>query len=139
MLEIDCVEGLFGSRQFNEWCPSYEGCLIYDDSDGSFAIFQPYRISDHSPCVLHIPTDLNMDGCNMYQVVKRLKGLKSPFRKLLHTQGNLHNRVDHLRKELDETQKAIDNDPHNPNLHEEHAHYLLAFKEASLDEDRFLR
>ncbi|GKF60383.1 RNA-directed DNA polymerase, eukaryota, reverse transcriptase zinc-binding domain protein [Tanacetum coccineum] len=82
---------------------------------------------------------LNVDRCNMYRVVKSLKGLKSSFRKLLHVQGNLHNRVDLLRKELDETQKAIDKDPHNPDLHEEHAHYLLAFKEASLDEERFLR
>nr|GEX20135.1 hypothetical protein [Tanacetum cinerariifolium] len=81
---------------------------------------------------------LNVDECNMYRVVKRLKGLKSPFRKLLHAKGNLHNRVDLLRKELDETQKAIDKDPHNPDLREEHAHYLLAFKEASLDEERFL-
>nr|GEU68753.1 hypothetical protein [Tanacetum cinerariifolium] len=72
---------------------------------------------------------------NSGNVVKRLKGLKSPFRKLLHTQGNLYNRVDLLRKELDETQKAIDKDPHNPDLREEHAHYLLAFKEASLNEE----
>ncbi|GKB91554.1 RNA-directed DNA polymerase, eukaryota, reverse transcriptase zinc-binding domain protein [Tanacetum coccineum] len=84
-----------------------------DDFLRSFAIFQPYRISNHSPCVLRIPKvtkpkpkpfkfsnflvykegfrevvesgwDLNMDGCNMYHVVKRLNGLKSPFRKLLH-------------------------------------------------------
>ncbi|GJX46892.1 sodium/hydrogen exchanger 6 [Tanacetum coccineum] len=34
---------------------------------------------------------------------------------------------------------AIDKDPHNLNLREEHAYYLLAFKEASLDEERFLR
>ncbi|GJT30804.1 hypothetical protein Tco_0108159 [Tanacetum coccineum] len=53
--------------------------------------------------------------------------------------SNLHNRVDLLRKELDETQKAIDKDPHNLDLREEHAHYLLAFKEAYLDEERFFR
>ncbi|GJT23914.1 sodium/hydrogen exchanger 6 [Tanacetum coccineum] len=83
--------------------------------------------------------NLNVDGCAMYRVVKRLKGLKSPFRKLLHNQGNLHNRVDLLQKELDEIQKAVDKGPHNADLREKHAHYLLAFKKASLDEERFLR
>ncbi|PWA58591.1 RNA-directed DNA polymerase, eukaryota, Reverse transcriptase zinc-binding domain protein [Artemisia annua] len=135
---------------------------------GSFAIFQPYRISDHSPCVLRVPHMMkpkpkpfkfsnflvykegfldtvtsgwnqNVNGCSMYRVVKRLKGLKSSFRKLLHNQGNLHERVDSLRKELDEVQKAIDIDPFNSALREEHAHYLLAFKEATLDEERFLK
>ncbi|GJT69337.1 hypothetical protein Tco_1028623 [Tanacetum coccineum] len=81
---------------------------------------------------------LNVDGCAMYRVVKRLKGLKSPFRKLLHTQGNLHNRVNLLCRELDEIQKAIDKEPNNSDFREEHAHYLLAFKEAYLDKEIFL-
>ncbi|GKC39187.1 RNA-directed DNA polymerase, eukaryota, reverse transcriptase zinc-binding domain protein [Tanacetum coccineum] len=89
--------------------------------------------------VVEFGWNLNVDGCAMYRVVKRLKGLKSPFRKLLHTHGNLHNRVDLLCRELDEIQKAIDKEPNNSDLREEHAHYLLAFKEASLDEERFLR
>ncbi|GKC41519.1 sodium/hydrogen exchanger 6 [Tanacetum coccineum] len=75
----------------------------------------------------------------MYRVVKRLKGLKSPFHKLLHEHGNLHERVNRLRVKLDEAQKAIDKDPSSFILHEEHAHYLLAFKEAQLNEERFLK
>ncbi|GJW55344.1 uncharacterized protein Tco_0099429 [Tanacetum coccineum] len=135
---------------------------------GSFAIFQPYRISDHSPCVLRIPKvgkpkpktfkiynflvykegfrsvfdngwTIQVNGCAMYRVVKRLKGLKTPLQKLLHNQGNLHNRVNRLWLELDEAQKATDRNPTCSSLREEHAHYLLAFKEAALDEERFLR
>nr|GEY51073.1 RNA-directed DNA polymerase, eukaryota, reverse transcriptase zinc-binding domain protein [Tanacetum cinerariifolium] len=38
------IDRIMGNLQFN------------DDFPGSFAIFQPYHISDHSPCVLRIPT-----------------------------------------------------------------------------------
>nr|GEX20150.1 hypothetical protein [Tanacetum cinerariifolium] len=72
-------------------------------------------------------------------VVKQLKGMKYLFRKLLHNHGNLHERVNNIRIELDEAQKAIDKDPSSSILHEDHAHYLLAFKEAKLDEERFLK
>ncbi|GJR41737.1 putative RNA-directed DNA polymerase [Tanacetum coccineum] len=150
------IDRIMGNLKFN------------DDFPGSFAIFQPYRISDHSPCVLRIPMvtkpkpkpfkfsnflvykegfreivdsgwNVHIEGYAMYRVVKRLKGLKSPFRKLLHNHGNLHDRVNKIRIELDEAQKAIDRDPSSSVLREEHAHYLLAFKEALLDEERFLQ
>nr|GEU62933.1 RNA-directed DNA polymerase, eukaryota, reverse transcriptase zinc-binding domain protein [Tanacetum cinerariifolium] len=139
-----------------------------DEFPGSYAIFQPYRISDHSPSVLKIPTvskpkpkpfkffnflihkegfhnvvsnswNLNVNGCAMFKLVKKLKGLKSPFRKLLHEYGNLHARVNNLRVELDAAQSALDLNPTCTLLKEEHAHYLLAFKEAIIDEERFLR
>nr|GEY13600.1 hypothetical protein [Tanacetum cinerariifolium] len=73
------------------------------------------------------------------KVVIEKFGLKSPFRKLIHNHGNLHKRVNKIRNELDEAQKAIDRDPSSSILREEHAHYLLAFKEAQLDEERFLK
>ncbi|GJV37057.1 sodium/hydrogen exchanger 6 [Tanacetum coccineum] len=41
--------------------------------------------------------DMIMEGCTMFRVVKRLKGLKSPFRKLLYNHGNLHERLDEER------------------------------------------
>ncbi|GJZ75828.1 RNA-directed DNA polymerase, eukaryota, reverse transcriptase zinc-binding domain protein [Tanacetum coccineum] len=113
------IDRIMGNLKFN------------DDFPGSFAIFQPYRISDHSPCVLRIPMvtkpkpkpfkfsnflvykegfreivdsgwNVHIEGYAMYRVVKRLKGLKSPFRKLLHNHGNLHDRVNKIRIELDE-------------------------------------
>ncbi|GJT06737.1 hypothetical protein Tco_0841199 [Tanacetum coccineum] len=101
-----------------------------------------FSISDHSPCVLRIPKvirpkpkpfkfsnfliykegfrdvvstgwNLNVHGCAMYRVVKRLKGLKTPL--------------------------PINRNPSCSLLRDEHAYYLLAFKEASLDEEIFLR
>ncbi|GJT49873.1 putative reverse transcriptase domain-containing protein [Tanacetum coccineum] len=83
--------------------------------------------------------NVNLEGCAMFRVVKRLKGLKSPFRKLLHNHGNLHEWVNKIQIELDEAQKAIDRDPSSSLLREEHALYLLAFKESQLDEERFLK
>ncbi|GJS72426.1 hypothetical protein Tco_0705267 [Tanacetum coccineum] len=82
---------------------------------------------------------VNLEGCAMFRVVKSLKGLKSPFCKLLHKHGNLHERVNKIRIELDEAQKAIDMDPSSSILCEKHAHYLLAFKATQLDEERFLK
>ncbi|GKC10522.1 hypothetical protein Tco_1007304, partial [Tanacetum coccineum] len=100
-----------------------------DSFPGAYAIFQPYPISDHSPSVLKIPTltsskpkpfkffnfitfkskflelvaefwKKNADGYTMFQVVSKMKSLKKPLRKLVHDQGNLHNRVSKLRAEL---------------------------------------
>ncbi|GJS50258.1 reverse transcriptase domain-containing protein [Tanacetum coccineum] len=139
-----------------------------DAFPGAYALFQPYRISDHSPAVLNIPNlpfnkpkpfkifnflahksqfrelvssvwNVNVDGHKMYQVVSKLKALKKPFRKLLHDQGNLHDRVNKLRFELDEVQKALDLNPNDLSLREEEAVYVQAFSEAKLDEERFLK
>nr|GEV14958.1 hypothetical protein [Tanacetum cinerariifolium] len=151
------IDRIMGSLQFN------------DDFPGSFTIFQPYHILDHSPYVLRIPSTkpkpkpikfsnflvykedfckigetgwrVNVEGCAMFRVVKMLKGLKSTFRKLLYNHGNLHKRVNKIRIKLDEAQKAIDRDPSFSLLHKEHAHYLLAFKKAwFLDQyNQFLR
>ncbi|PWA51904.1 RNA-directed DNA polymerase, eukaryota, Reverse transcriptase zinc-binding domain protein [Artemisia annua] len=88
---------------------------------GAHAIFQPYRISDHSSAILTIPTshkftprpfkfyniivqnsqfkgkvkefwDMDVSGFHMYKVVSKLKSLKKPLRKLLYNEGNIHDR-----------------------------------------------
>ncbi|GJZ58947.1 hypothetical protein Tco_0614763 [Tanacetum coccineum] len=82
---------------------------------------------------------LLVDGHNMYKVVSKLKALKTPLRKLLHDQGNLHERVNLLRVELDTVQRALDANPMDTNLRDEEAVYLNAFNEAKLDEERFLK
>ncbi|GKC04027.1 protein LAZ1 [Tanacetum coccineum] len=135
---------------------------------GSYTIFQPYRISDHSPAVLKMPScsatkpkpfkfynflshkstflevvtenwNFHIEGHSMFRLVQKMKSLKKPLRKLLHDQGNLHDRVNKLRIELDEVQKAIDSDPLNYSLRDEEAVYLQAFNEAMIDEERFLK
>ncbi|GKA58044.1 hypothetical protein Tco_0757232 [Tanacetum coccineum] len=124
------------------------------------------EISDHSLAVLRIPNHIspkpkpfkffnfltskntfmevveegwnsNVEGHNMFKVVSKLKALKKPLRKLLHDQGNIHERVNKLRHELYEVQKALDANPADSFLREEKAVYLQAFNEAKLDEDRF--
>nr|GEW30742.1 hypothetical protein [Tanacetum cinerariifolium] len=42
-----------------------------------------------------------VEGHSMFQVTQKMKNLKKPLRKLLHDQGNLHDRVNRLRVELD--------------------------------------
>ncbi|GJS03919.1 hypothetical protein Tco_0320427 [Tanacetum coccineum] len=135
---------------------------------GSYALFQPYRISDHSPAVLHIPNlpfskpkpfkifnflthksqfkevvsntwNKDVEGHKMFQVVSKLRSLKKPFLKLLQDHGNLHDRVNKLRVELDTVQKALDLNPNDVNLRDEEAVYVQAFTEAKIDEERFLK
>ncbi|GJX97868.1 protein LAZ1, partial [Tanacetum coccineum] len=139
-----------------------------DAFPGAYAVFQPYRISDHSPSVLKIPSlvstkpkpfkfynflthkpqfkellfntwSIQVYGQNMYKVVSKLKALKTPLRKLLHDQGNLHEWVNLLRVELDTVQRALDANPMDTNLRDEEAIYLNALNEAKLDEERFLK
>ncbi|GJS33012.1 retrovirus-related pol polyprotein from transposon TNT 1-94 [Tanacetum coccineum] len=139
-----------------------------DTFPGAYGVFQPYRISDHSPTVLKIPSltslkpkpfkffnffmfkseflvvvkeqwNTNVKGHNMYQVVTKMKNLKKLFRKLLHSHGNLHDRVNALRTELDEVQKALDKNHNDLNLHEEEAIYVQAFTDSKINEERFLK
>ncbi|GJV92055.1 putative RNA-directed DNA polymerase, eukaryota, reverse transcriptase zinc-binding domain protein [Tanacetum coccineum] len=82
---------------------------------------------------------MSVDGYSMYRVVTKMKALKKPLRKLLESHGNLHDRVNSLRTELDEVQKALDRNPLDTNLRDEEAAYVNAFNEAKIDEERFLK
>ncbi|GKF21780.1 hypothetical protein Tco_0070418 [Tanacetum coccineum] len=133
---------------------------------GAHAIFKPYRISDHSPSVLCIPTlsrvkprpfklfniltthqkfldvvkgnwEQQVSGFHMYHVVKKLKNMKKPFWKLLYDKGNLHANVSRVRDELDSIQTLLDADPFNAILREREASCVVEFNEAVLLEERF--
>ncbi|GJY69226.1 hypothetical protein Tco_0472208 [Tanacetum coccineum] len=104
-----------------------------DSFPGAHAFFQPYQNSDHSPA------NVDVSGQHMFQITAKLKALKKPLRKLVHDQGNLHDRVNKLRHELDEVQKALDLNPTDQQLCEEEAIYVQAFNEAKVDEEHFLK
>nr|GEY38421.1 RNA-directed DNA polymerase, eukaryota, reverse transcriptase zinc-binding domain protein [Tanacetum cinerariifolium] len=118
------------------------------------AIFKPYRMSDHSPSILCIPTmsktnpkpfkffniltshekflevvkaewEHYINGFHMYRVVKKLKNLKKPFQKLLYEKGDLHANVNRLRNDLDTIQTSLDTDPFNVALREKEANYIV--------------
>ncbi|GJR21636.1 protein LAZ1 [Tanacetum coccineum] len=78
-------------------------------------------------------------GHSMFQVVQKMKILKKPLRKLMHDQGNLHERVTHFRVELDEIQKVINCDTYNNSVRDKGVVFNQAFNEAKIDEERFLR
>ncbi|XP_022037240.1 uncharacterized protein LOC110939954 [Helianthus annuus] len=132
------------------------------------AVYLPYGVSDHCPCVLKLPSsqkakpkpfkftnmlvhkkefveivqrgwNLNVDGVPMFRVVKKLKGLKHAFRSLLHKQGNIHKKVDDLKKELDILQSNLDRDPNNSHIRDSESACLKRYHEATLDEERFLK
>ncbi|XP_071738894.1 uncharacterized protein [Rutidosis leptorrhynchoides] len=134
----------------------------------AYAIFQPYRISDHSPSILKIPSsihkkpkmfrfsnyvadqdgfidcvkagwDVNIMGYSMFLLVKKLRGLKKPIRKLMWEKGNIHTTVKRLRHELDTIQKDLDKDPNSIELREAEANKLKEFNDALWDEERFLK
>ncbi|XP_021996267.1 uncharacterized protein LOC110893468 [Helianthus annuus] len=134
----------------------------------SVALFHPYRISDHCPCLLNIPTpgkpkprsfkfanflvfkpefqecvkriwDTRVDGVLQFQVAKKLRLLKSPLRELLFQQGNLHKKVETLRRDLDAIQRQIDSNPMNADLRNQEAKVNADFQTACLDEERFLK
>nr|GEW16993.1 hypothetical protein [Tanacetum cinerariifolium] len=78
-------------------------------------------------------------GFCMFRVVKKLKNLKTPFRKLLYDHGNFHDNVDRLRMELDKVQTNLDQDPFNVELREEEASYVQAYNKSLLMQERFLK
>nr|XP_043630003.1 uncharacterized protein LOC122601302 [Erigeron canadensis] len=132
------------------------------------ALFQPNRVSDHSPCVLKLPSVSHSrpkpfkfanflakkpdfiplmrqhwidvyNGHHMFKLVKMLRAMKAPMRGLLFKQGNLHAKVSKARETLDEVQRAIDGDPLNINVKEKEVKCLQVFREAAMDEELFLK
>ncbi|XP_022030697.1 uncharacterized protein LOC110931619 [Helianthus annuus] len=141
---------------------------LLDDYPDVFVFFHPFRVSDHTPCIVKLQILKNnsqkpfkfanflvkkdgflekvasvwskpVRGVTMYSVVKKLASLKSPMRRLLFMQGNIHERVILLRKKLDEIQLAIDANPLDVSLREAESLCLHEFQSVSYDEECFLK
>nr|GEU42773.1 hypothetical protein [Tanacetum cinerariifolium] len=126
------------------------------------------RIFDHSSSVLYIPSIVkvkpnpfkffnvsildkrfkdvvregwpsHVSGFDMFRVVKKLKGLKKPIRKMMYDKGNLHANVIRLRENLDRLKTDLDNDPSNASIREEEASAVVAFNEVVLIKEKFLK
>ncbi|GKG41848.1 hypothetical protein Tco_0473599, partial [Tanacetum coccineum] len=65
--------------------------------------------------------------------------MKRLFRKLLVDHGNLHDNVKCLRVKLNRVQSDLDAGPFNSILCEEEAVYVLAFNEAFIMQESFLK
>ncbi|XP_022024450.1 uncharacterized protein LOC110924767 [Helianthus annuus] len=105
--------------------------VFLDQFPYAYALFHPFRVSDHAPCILKglgtngsrpkpfkfpnfIASKLEfketvklewmnrIEGVTMFSVVKKLQNLKPKPRKILFDQGNLHVKVNDLRKKLDD-------------------------------------
>ncbi|XP_071712784.1 uncharacterized protein [Rutidosis leptorrhynchoides] len=134
----------------------------------AYAIFQPYRISDHSPAILKLPScrvvkhkhfkfsnyggekpsfrECVIEGCKkpvvghkMFVVVKKLRMMKKPLRKIMWEKRNIHAQVVKWRSQLDEAQKLLDSDPHSISHREKERSILKEFNEAILDEEKLFK
>ncbi|XP_071700288.1 uncharacterized protein [Rutidosis leptorrhynchoides] len=128
----------------------------------SYAVFQPYRILDHSPAILKIPMAIRnrprtfkfcnfvihkpdfqnvvskgwkkvVEGHNMYKVVKKMRFLKKPLRKLMWCNGDLHERVVKLRDSLNNAQRLLDANPYDMQLRMDENQCLQKYNNALLD------
>ncbi|GJZ45128.1 pentatricopeptide repeat-containing protein [Tanacetum coccineum] len=91
--------------------------------------------SYHCLCIITIPNGLkkkklNMEGFQMYKVVKTTKKLKKSMKRLNLRNGNLFTKVLLLKDKLKEWQSKIDEDPFNTTFREEEAVILKEYKEA---------
>jgi hypothetical protein len=131
------------------------------------AFFLPYLISDHSPAILSIPNRLKKknrpfrfsnyitdkqdfipivqqewckshEGHKMFILVKKLKSLKVPLKKLSWKDGNIFDRVAMLRKKLESDQTKLEADVYNEDVRKEAAKTLKEYNEAVIDESKLL-
>nr|GEX67596.1 hypothetical protein [Tanacetum cinerariifolium] len=151
-------------RDFHDCMEDIEMLDVQSTGLRAHAMFKPYRVSDQTPSILCIPTlgkvkpkpfkffnvlttdelfldvvktewDHYISGFFMLRVVKKLKNLKKPMRKLLYDKGNVHANVNKLRTDLDAIQTVLDADPFNVVLREREATCVIEFNEAVLTEE----
>ncbi|XP_071687680.1 uncharacterized protein [Rutidosis leptorrhynchoides] len=75
----------------------------------------------------------------MCKVVKKLRALKKPIRKLMWNKGNLHANVIQLRSELDTIQLQLDSNLFSSEIRDLEIKKLKEYSDALWDEERFLK
>nr|GEW18690.1 zf-CCHC domain-containing protein/UBN2 domain-containing protein [Tanacetum cinerariifolium] len=108
--------------------------LFLSNHNSAYANFLPYCVSDHSPAIL-ICLEKIINGYAMFQLVHKLKSLKTQLSKLSWKNGNLFNRVKELKGKLSGIQVNIDKDPLNKELREEEVKVLDEYITAADDEE----
>ncbi|GKC40801.1 hypothetical protein Tco_1053185 [Tanacetum coccineum] len=83
--------------------------------------------------------NIEVQGHDMFKMVKKLKVLKPYLNKLNWKHGNLFDRISDLKKKLHDVQAKIDKDPFNKSLRQEGIQVLSDYKEAASDEEKLLR
>ncbi|GKE09033.1 hypothetical protein Tco_1412584 [Tanacetum coccineum] len=105
---------------------------LIDSFPGVHAIFQPYRILDHSPTVLKFPS-LVASKPKPFKFYNFL-AFKSKFMEIVNSHWNSDIEGYNIQ-----CPKALDSSHDDPIFREEEGVYVQAFNEAKLDEERFLK
>lgn len=139
-----------------------------DSFTDAFAIFKPYRISDHCPAILSLPlirkrivppfkfvndvadkeefipmvkhvSGNKVEGYFMYQVTQKLKLLKRPCRKLFNNSCNFEAKKKELRNNMDHNQILLDSNPDNEAVRGDLANVMNEYYSLCVDEEKFLK
>nr|GEX48568.1 hypothetical protein [Tanacetum cinerariifolium] len=78
--------------------------------------------------------NIDVQGCHMYSLAKKLKNLKKPLKKLSWCQGNVHERANNLKNELLKNQAIMEKNPFDSDARVNAAKALNDYIEASKDE-----
>ncbi|GKC44974.1 RNA-directed DNA polymerase, eukaryota, reverse transcriptase zinc-binding domain protein, partial [Tanacetum coccineum] len=77
--------------------------------------------------------ELEVNGCSMFRVVKKLKALKSSLNKLNLRNGDLFDKVTKLKEDLKHAQIQMEKNPHNSELKNKEAECLENYIEGTKD------
>ncbi|XP_071712936.1 uncharacterized protein [Rutidosis leptorrhynchoides] len=97
-----------------------------DKFNAAYAVFYPYRISDHCPVMR---MESSCSGA-MFILVKRLRLFKRHVRRLMWSKGDIYKQVAACREKLDEAQRSLDADSFATDKRELAAVLLKEYNEA---------